>query len=79
MIAATEKNDYDLFDEGYVADPSKRWAKFRAECPVAHSTEYGGSWMPVRYDDVVVAARDVETFSSAQGVSGALIARCQSC
>jgi len=69
MIAATEKNDYDLFDEGYVADPSKRWAKFRAECPVAHSTEYGGSWMPVRYDDVVVAARDVETFSSAQGVS----------
>ncbi|MEO1959890.1 MAG: OmpA family protein, partial [Paracoccus sp. (in: a-proteobacteria)] len=45
------------------------WAKFRDECPIAHSTEYGGSWMPVRYDDVVTAARNIETFSSAQGVS----------
>ncbi len=69
MTDLAGRNDFDLFDEDYVADPAPRWAQFRDECPVAHSTEYGGAWMPVRYDDVVAAARDVETFSSAQGVS----------
>ncbi len=65
----TERNDYDLFGEEYVADPGVTWARFRDECPVAHSTEYGGSWMPVRYDDVTAAARDIETFVSGKGVS----------
>jgi cytochrome P450 len=66
---ASGRNDYDLFGEAYVADPAQSWARFRDECPVAHSTEYGGSWMPVRYDDVTAAARDVETFVSSKGVS----------
>lgn len=66
---AAERNDYDLFAEDYVADPAAAWARFRDECPVAHSTEYGGSWLPVRYDDVTAAARDTDTFVSSQGVS----------
>jgi cytochrome P450 len=66
---AADRNDYDLFGEDYVANPAETWARFREECPIAHSTEYGGSWLPVRYDDVVAAARDVDTFVSGQGVS----------
>ena len=68
-IEAPGRNDYDLFDPDYVADPAITWARFRAECPVAHSDGYGGSWLPTRYDDITAVARDVETFCSSQGVS----------
>ncbi len=62
--------DYDLFGRDFVRDPAPYWREFRSrECPVAHSDLYGGSWLPTRYADVVAAARDWETFTSAQGVS----------
>ena len=69
QIDAPGRHDYDLFDPDYVNDPATTWARFRAECPVARSDGYGGSWLPTRYDDVVAVARDVETFCSSQGVS----------
>jgi cytochrome P450 len=56
--------DYDIFDEGYVADPAPVWADLRRRCPIARSERWGGSWMPTRYDDVVAMARMVPELSS---------------
>jgi len=55
---------YDIFDPAYVADPFPIWDDLRARCPIAHSDEHGGSWLPTRYDDVAAIAHDVEHFSS---------------
>ncbi len=56
--------DYDVVDPDYVANPYPVWDALREQCPVAHTPRWGGSWMPVRYDDVVAVAHDVEHFSS---------------
>ncbi|HIF65800.1 MAG TPA: cytochrome P450 [Acidimicrobiia bacterium] len=56
--------EYDIFDPTYVGDPYPIWADIRERCPIAHTDEYGGSWLPTRYDDVTAIARDVEHFSS---------------
>jgi cytochrome P450 len=37
------------------------------ECPVGRTELYGGIWLISKYDDVIKAARDWETFSSANG------------
>jgi cytochrome P450 len=55
---------YDIFDPEYVADPFPIWDDLRARCPIAHSDEYKGSWLPTRYEDVAAIAHDVEHFSS---------------
>ncbi len=57
-------SDYDIFDEGYVKDPTEVWDELRQECPVAHSERWGGSWMPTRYTDLFDIARDTDHFSS---------------
>jgi cytochrome P450 len=57
-------SDYDIFDEGYVADPVPVWAELRQRCPIAHSERWGGSWMPTRYEDVAAMARLVPELSS---------------
>jgi len=64
-----DQRDYDLFGVDYVRDPASHWERFREQCPVARSDLYGGSWLPVRYDDIVAVARDVEGFTSSEGVS----------
>jgi cytochrome P450 len=56
--------DYDIFDPGYVRDPVPVWDDLRARCPVAHSDQWGGSWLPTRYEDASAIAHDVEHFSS---------------
>lgn len=56
--------DYDIFDPDYVADPYPIWADLRESCPIAHSDQYGGSWLPTRYADVTAIARDIDHFSS---------------
>lgn len=40
------------------------YTTLRRSCPVAHTDAFGGYWMLVRYDDVVAAAKDPETFKS---------------
>jgi cytochrome P450 len=55
---------YDIFDPAYVADPFPIWDDLRSGCPIAHSDEHGGSWLPTRYEDVAAIAHDVEHFSS---------------
>ena len=58
--------DYDIFDPQYVTDPYPIAEALRAECPVAHTERWGGSWLPTRYQDVVAIAHEYETFTSQQ-------------
>lgn len=44
-------------------------ARMRAQCPVTRSDERGGFWVLTRYEDVLAAAQDWETFSSELGVA----------
>jgi cytochrome P450 len=57
-------DDYDLFSPEFRADPFSRWDAMRQGCPIAHSNRWGGSWMPVHYQDIRMIARDSQRFSS---------------
>ena len=56
--------DYDIFDRGYVRDPAPVWDELRERCPIAHTTRWGGSWLPTRYEDVQAMVRMVPELSS---------------
>jgi cytochrome P450 len=56
--------DFDHTDPAWVADPFPIWDELRAHCPVAHSDRYGGTWLPLRHDDVAAVAYDTEHFTS---------------
>jgi hypothetical protein len=56
--------DFDHTDPEWVADPYPIWDELRARCPVAHTDRYGGTWLPVRHDDVAAVAYDTEHFTS---------------
>jgi len=56
--------DFDHTDSDWVADPYPIWDKLRRTCPVAHSARYGGTWLPVRHEDVAAVAYDTEHFTS---------------
>ena len=56
--------DFDHTDPQWVADPFPIWDELRQTCPVAHSDRYGGTWLPVRHDDVAAVAYDTEHFTS---------------
>ena len=56
--------DFDHVDPGYAARAPEIWDELRRECPVAHSERYGGTWLPVRHEDVCAIAKDTDRFSS---------------
>jgi len=56
--------DFDHTDPEWVADPYPIWDDLRDSCPVAHSDRYGGTWLPVRHEDVAAVAYDTENFTS---------------
>lgn len=56
--------DYDVMDESYIKDPSPVWQELRQGCPIAHTTRWGGSWLPVNYDDIREMARDTSALSN---------------
>ncbi|HVE94534.1 MAG TPA: cytochrome P450 [Acidimicrobiales bacterium] len=56
--------DFDHTDDAWAADPYAIWSQLRESCPVAHTTRYGGAWLPTRYDDVAAIAYDTERFTS---------------
>jgi len=56
--------DYDIFDPRYVRDPYPIWDELRDKCPVAHTEEWGASWMPTKYADLFAIAQDIQHFSS---------------
>lgn len=56
---------YDIFSPEFRADPHDTWRAMReGGCPVARSDAWGGSWMPVSYDDIRDIARDADRFTS---------------
>ena len=63
-IACPHLDTYDPLAPDELADPYPTWAEARAARPVFQS-RLNGLWFVTRYDDVVAAIRDPETFSSA--------------
>ena len=57
-------NDFDHMHPDYNANAPEIWEDLRGKCPVAHSPRYGGTWLPVRHEDVTAIAYDTEHFSS---------------
>ena len=56
--------DFDHAHPDYAARAPEIWDELRETCPVAHSDRYGGTWLPVRHEDVSAIAKDTDTFSS---------------
>ena len=65
-------NHYDIFDNDFVSDPFPLLDQIRESgCPIAHSDQNGGSWMPTRHAHVVAMAQTPEIFTSREvGVIG---------
>jgi len=57
-------SDFDIFEPGYVVDPTARWAEQRDRCPIAFTERRQRTWLPVRYEDLAAIAHDVERFAS---------------
>lgn len=55
---------FDHHDPAFVADPYSIVNGVREESPVLHSDRYGGFWLLSRYEDVVRATLDYESFTS---------------
>jgi cytochrome P450 len=58
------KSDFDHMHPAYNSNAPAIWEELRGQCPVAHSPRYGGTWLPVRHEDVSAIAYDTEHFSS---------------
>jgi hypothetical protein len=56
--------DFDHTDPNWVANPFPIWDDLRARCPVAHSDRYGGTWLPVRQEDIAAVAYDTDNYTS---------------
>ena len=61
-------SDYDIFDPDYVRDPAPVWDELRERCPIAHTTRWGGSWLPTRYEDLQEMVKMVPALSSRSSV-----------
>ena len=57
---------FDLYSPEIDADPFPYYGILRERYP-CYWSESGQLWILSRYDDIVQAARDWETFSSSQG------------
>ncbi len=62
--AGSGRQDWDPTDPGTRDDPHATYARLRRECPVAHSTKWGGFWTLTRYADVISASRDAGSFTA---------------
>ncbi len=58
------RQDWDPTDPRTRDDPHATYARLRKECPVAHSTKWGGFWTLTRYADVIAASRDSGAFTA---------------
>lgn len=55
---------FDHADPTYNENAHAIWEDLRGRCPVAHTEAYGGTWLPVRHEDVHAIAYDTQHFSS---------------
>ena len=60
---------FNYLDPAFAAEIHPTLARMRERCPVTRSDERGGFWVLTRYEDVLAAAQDWETFSSELGVA----------
>jgi cytochrome P450 len=57
--------NYNIMDPGFVREPFAKYDVIReSKCPIAHTEQMGGSWLPTRYADVVAIAQEFEIFTS---------------
>lgn len=63
---AFDVHNFDLLSPSLAERHWEQLAELR-QCPVGKSDLYGGVWLVAKYDQVMAAARDWETFSSADG------------
>jgi len=61
--------DFDHTDPDLLQSPHRTFHDLHERCPVAYSTRFDGFWVLSRYSDIIAAARDTATFSSAGGVT----------
>src|SRR5688500_9243504 len=72
---AVEREDFDIHDPAFAANPYSAYERLRAACPVVHGSKHGGYWLLTRYADVREAARDWRTYtSSVPGVTSIPVA-----
>ncbi|MEV1128704.1 cytochrome P450 [Agromyces sp. NPDC049794] len=57
-------DDFDARAPETFDSPHELYRRLRSECPVAHSSEYGGFWALTRFEDVEAAARNSDLFIS---------------
>jgi hypothetical protein len=69
QVSVCKVADWDPLAPETLADPLGTHAELRRTCPVAWSDQFGGFWALFKYDDVVAAARDSETFISSVQVN----------
>jgi cytochrome P450 len=60
--------EFDPFSDAFFEGPFETYRWLRDHSPVYHHPEYG-FWALSRFDDVAPAYKDVETYSSARGVT----------
>lgn len=56
--------DFDIHSPHNVEGLHDVYRRLRTECPVAHTSNYGGHWIATRYDDINEIMRDPHTFSN---------------
>ncbi|UOY03195.1 cytochrome P450 [Blastococcus sp. PRF04-17] len=55
---------FDPLEPESFDSPHQVYERFRNECPVAHSDQFGGFWALFKYDDVVAMASDSSTYTT---------------
>ena len=65
---ATAELRWDPFDRALHADPYRVWQRLRDDAPVYHNQQYD-FYALSRFDDVLEASLDTETFSSEHGIT----------
>ncbi len=57
-------HNLNIFHDQFVQNNVEGWEEARAQCPVAHTTDYGVGWVPLSWDAIAAVAYDTDSFSS---------------
>lgn len=68
-IASRPEVDFDHHSPALAEDPYSSYRSLQSQCPVAHSSAWGGFWVVTDYEHVVAVAHDDDTFCSGEGVA----------
>ena len=62
-------DDWDPMTPENIVDPVGVHGKMRQECPVAHSSQFGGFWALFKRADIVAATKQTDTFISSPAIT----------